>query len=377
MKEKNKRKLWILVGAVVFAAALYGGWYFLYGKPAEANQEEESIAVPVEVLEVQNGPVQTFLQLTGRLQPLDRIDIYSEVSGIMEDAGKPFKTGIFYKKGELLIQINNDEAQQNLLAQRSGFISLLANTVADLKVDFPDIYDSWANYLASIKPDQPLKELPEVQNRRQKLFLTGRNLYGQYHMIKQMEERLTKYRIYAPFSGTLTETMIDRGALVMQGQPLGEFVRTDLYELVAAVNLEDRPLIEIGDQVQLRTVNTDSVFTGTIDRINEKVDPQLQSIEVFIRVSGKSLTTGMYLEGQVVSHEFEQALRIPRNILLQDQRVFIVQDSTAKIQKIELLHSTADEAVIRGLKEGTYLILEQRNEAFEGSRVSPVKEDKV
>lgn len=372
--RKHKRQILVIIGFLILIGALAIAWYFISEEPGQGSEEETELAVAVEVMEVKNGPVQTYISLTGRLEPEDRIDIYSEVNGIMEAASKDFKVGVNYRKGELLLRINDDEMRQNLISQRAQFISLLANTTADLRIDFPEIYDEWANYLAAMEADKPLKPLPEVQNRRQKLFLTGRNIYGQYHALQQMEERLSKHRIYAPFSGTLTEVMINRGALVMQGQRLGEFARAGVYQLRASVGLYDRQYISPGNNVSLRPVQQEKSYTGTVERINEKVDPQMQTVEVYIRVEGEELTPGMYMEGKVAAEEYPNSMQIPRRIMVEEGAVFVIEDSTAVLREVEVLHKTSEEAVVRGLKNGSTLILEQHTAAFEGSKVSPEKQ---
>lgn len=372
--KKHKRQILVIVGVLILIAALAAAWYFISEQLGEEPEERTKLAVAVEVIRVENEPVQTYVTLTGRLEPEDKIDIFSEVAGIMEAGPKAFKVGIPYNKGELLVRIKDNEVRQNLISQRAQFISILANTIADLKIDFPEIYYEWADYLAAVEPDSRLQPLPEAKSRRQKLFLTGRDIYSQYHAIKQMEERLAKYRIYAPFSGTLTEVTINRGALVMQGQPLGEFVRTGVYELRASVGLEDRNYINLGDSVSMHPVKKQISYTGSIERINQKVNPQMQTIEVYVKVRGEDLTTGMYLEGRVAANKYPEALRIPRRILLDEKAVFVVEDSTAVLRGIDVLHTNADEAVIKGLEDGTLLITEERTAAFEGSGVSPEKQ---
>ena len=240
-------------------------------------------------------------------------------------------------------------------------------------MDFPEIYDRWYNYLQNLDPEKPLPTLPEVENERQRLFLTGRNIYTQYHSLKQLEERLNKFKIYAPFDGTVTEVMINEGTLVMQGQRLGEFVKTGVYELESSVGLEEKDEINVGDTVKMNSVQLEKSYQGYISRINEKVDQQTQTIDVYVRVEGDELTTGMYMEGKVSADKFPSAVRIPREVLVDENHVFVVKDSLSVLTDVEVLHLTDEEAVVSGIEDNAAVILGDRTAAFEDTKVSPTK----
>lgn len=59
--------------------------------------------------------------MQGTLVAFDKIQIFSEVSGILEETSRPFKEGSFFKKGDILARINEDEARYNLNAQKKCF----------------------------------------------------------------------------------------------------------------------------------------------------------------------------------------------------------------------------------------------------------------
>lgn len=370
----NKRKIFIILGVVILAATLFMVTSISSDSSSKPDQEgEEAVnqtAVVVDTKKAKNQVIQTYIEITGRLQPEDKIDIYAEVSGVLQNTGKPFKEGVYYRRGQVLVRINNDEAQQNLNAQKNSFINSLAQVVPDLKIDYPDIYEPWKNYMLAIEMGESLPPLPPVETEQQKLFLTGRNVYTQYYNIKQLESRLDKYVIRAPFNGSITEVDINQGTLVRSMQKLGEFVKTGVYELEAAVNIDELPFIEPGKKVILMPVKGDQDYEGSISRINKRVDQQTQTVEVFIRVYGDDLLSGMYLEGKIAANQYSNALRIPRESLLNGDMVFIIQDSTATLQNVEVLKTTEDEAIVKGLPNGSTIIIEEQNAAFEGTKVS-------
>ena len=374
----NKRKIFIILGVVVLAGTIFLVTSISSDSSSASNQEGKKpareTAVVVDTKQVDNQVIQTYINITGRLQPEDKIDIFAEVSGVLQNTGKPFKEGVYYRRGQILLRINDDEARQNLNAQKNGFINSLAQVVPDLKIDYPDIYEPWKDYMLAIEMGENLPSLPPVETEQQKLFITGRNIYTQYYNIKQLESRLDKYVIRAPFNGTITEVDINQGTLVRSMQKLGEFVKTGVYELEAAVNIDELPFIEPGKKVIVMPVKRDQEYEGTIARINQQVDQQTQTVEIFIRVYGENLLSGMYLEGKIAANQYRNALKIPRESLLNDEMVYIVRDSTATLQKVEVLKATEDEAIVKGLPDGSTIIIEEQNAAFEGTKVAAAQE---
>ena len=371
----NRRKIIIvIIGVIILAGAIFLASQLSAPAPQTATAGQlspsEKAAVVVDTRKIQNDQVKTYVNITGRLQPEDKIDIYSEVSGVLQGTGKPFKVGVFYRKGQVLLRINDDEARQNLLAQKNNFINALAQVVPDLKIDYPDIYELWRNYLLEVEADEPLPPLPPVETEQQKLFLTGRNVYTQYHNIQQLENRLDKYVIRAPFSGVITEVNINEGTLVRNMQKLGEFMSTVYFELEAAVSISEIPYVNVGDTVDLKTTIGNRNYNGAITRINEKVDRQTQTIKVFIRVRGDELKAGMYMSGRILAEIYDEAIEIPRESLIEPDRVFIVEDSTAKLQQVDVLKLSEEKAVVKGIPDGAMVITEERNASFEGTKVT-------
>jgi membrane fusion protein, multidrug efflux system len=369
----NKRKIFIILGVVILAGTIFLVNNISSGSSSQAEQNKKSApttAVVVDSKAVKNRVIQTYIDITGRLQPEDKIDIYAEVSGVLKNTGKPFKVGVAYRRGQVLVRINNEEARQNLSAQKNSFINSLAQVVPDLKIDYPDIYEQWKSYMLQIEMGKSLPSLPKVETDQQKLFLTGRNIYTQFYNIKQLESRLDKYVIRAPFNGTITEVNINQGTLVRSMQKLGEFVKSGVYELEAAVNIDELPFIKTGKKVMLKPVKSDDEYEGTIVRINERVNQETQTVEVFIKVYGEDLLAGMYLEGKIPAEKFENAVKVPRESLVNGDMIYTIQDSIARLQAIKVLKTSEEDAIITGVPAGSNVIIEEQNAAFEGTKVS-------
>lgn len=372
----KKRKLFVVAGILVVVAAIFFANRLISGsKEEQKNEPSKKTGQVVEVIQSSPKKIQTTVDLTGRLIPAEKIDIYTEVQGVFRDYGKPFKTGITYRKGEVLLDINADEIRQAIISQKANFKSQLAGVVPDLKIDYPEIYARYRNYLLNIDMNSRLAELPEPETEQQKLFLIGRNIYTTYHQIRELESRLNKFTIYAPYDGTLTETYIHDGSLVRPNMRVGEFVKDGAYELEAAVLPENLKFFSIGQPVRLSPTGTNSTYEGTIARINAKINQQTQTIKVFIDIRSNDLHPGLYMEGEVKSETFDEVIKIQRDYLVKDNHILVVEDSIARLKSIELKKLEEEYAIVSGVDKQTWIIAEDQSAALEGQKVSPIKKD--
>lgn len=372
MKKIKKRQILIVAGIVIIIAAfiLTVRFFNMEGK-TETQQRMVEAGPVVSVFRANPREIISYLDITGRVKPVESVRLYSEVGGILQTSGKPFKAGVNFSEGELMAKIEDEEAFQNLKAQRSSFLSLLSNLVPGISIDYPGQYETWKKYLEDFQLNEPMAPLPEVNNDQFRLYLTGKNVYTQYNKIKRQETRFAKYRIHAPFDGTLTGTRIEEGTLVRVGQDLGEFMQTGNLELEAGVTSKNIDHAKVGKLVVLSAINGDKSYQAKVIRVNEKVDPQTQTIKIFLAIRGdKNIRPGDYLKGRLEATTFQEAEKVNNNLLVQNHHLFIVEDSTATLQPVKILSMSKDSAVVTGLERGTIVVNEAKSPSFEGTKVN-------
>jgi len=190
-----------------------------------------------------------------------------------------------------------------------------------------------------------------------------------------MEERLAKYRIRAPFGGMLTEALVDKGTLVRAGQKLGEFINPNTYELEVAINNSYADLMKVGKVVELKNVEKTASWKGKVTRVNSKVDVASQMIAVFIQVSGQGLREGMYLEAEVKAKEEPNTYEIDRKLLVNNQQIFAINDTTLQLINIQPVYYKEKSVVVRGLEDGAVILAKAVPGAYEGMRVEILNDE--
>jgi len=366
----KRQVLIIAVGVVILAGSIGISRFLTKEKKVEEKKPENVTAV--KTLEVNPGPVHREVTITGRLVPENSVMLYAEVGGKASRGKKPFKEGVRFNKGEVIVRINSEEIDSSVIASRSNFQSLLASVIPDLKLDFTEVANEWEDYLYKIEIEKPLPSLPDVDDKKLKLFLSGRQVFSNYYKIKEQETRLDKYIMKAPFTGSLVSANLDESTLVRVGQPLGEFISTGVYELEAGISYLDAEFLGVGTEFEMRDVNTGNIYRATVVRVNDRVDPSTQQVKVYARIQDSTAKSGIYLEGKIDAQEFENAVQIPVSSLINGKSVYVVEDSIANLRDVEVAYKNNEVAILSGLTGKSKIITGKHNESLNGLKVSEV-----
>lgn len=369
MTNTRNRRIGVIAGLVILISFFGVNQYFSQLKEEPPRRPATKSVPMVEVMPALNTSVSTALRIEGELVAYDKIDLFAEVSGTLESTDRPFKVGSYFPKGSILVDINDQEARLNLLSQKATLQNAITQLMPDLKIDYPQSFNQWKTYLDDFDLEKKLLPFPEPLNQQEKYFIASRNLHTQFYSIKSAEERLSKYTLYAPFSGVLTNATINPGSLIRVGQKLGELMNTGSYELQAIIPLSELKYIRKGNPVALISDDINGKWAGTVSRISNQIDPGTQTVQVFIRVSGKGLREGMYLTGNVAAPAIEDAMELPRNLLIEQNTVFTVQDTILTLHPVDVIKLTKEAVIVQGLPNGTPLLATPLPNAYDGMLV--------
>ena len=338
-----------------------------------SNQKEEpiekEIVTPVSVIQIENSTIPVSISSNGHLAPKNRLQVFAEVSGIFETSSNTFKPGSYFQKNDLLLKINSDEHAANLKSLKSSLFNQIVLFLPDLKLDYRDSYPAWAKYVAEFDIEKNIAPLPEPVSEKEKLFIIGRGIFSTYYNIANLQERNSKYSITAPFSGILTEANVQPGTLVRNGQKLAELVSSTSFEMEVNLNISMLELIKIGQKVKLQNLDGSRSWDGKVIRIDGRVDQASQTIKVFIALSGRNLKEGMFLEAQIDIQNFENAIELDRNLLINNQSIFAVSDTVLNSIDVDPVFFDKETVIVQNIPDGTKILSKAIPGAFDGMRV--------
>ena len=125
-----------------------------------------------------------------------------------------------------------------------------------------------------------------------------------------------------------------------------------------------------GQKVVVREVeNHNNSWNGSIVRINGKVDVTTQTVKVFIELRGENLKEGMFLEALMNGNAIEKSVEIPRSLLVDESKVYIVQDSALQLVQINPVFFNQKTVVVQGLEDGQIIISKSVPGSYAGMEV--------
>ena len=370
MTPTAKRVLSVVAAVLLIGVGGFVASALVSGKEAPPKRERQRAIRQVETRTVAATDVAVDVTLQGRLVAFETVPLFAEVTGVFEESARAFKVGIAYREGDLLARLDDTEARYDLLAQKSRLANALAQAMPTLKIDYPGTFPAWDAYLRAFDPERPVPDLPPATDDAARFYLNAQGIYDQFYGIKSAEERLRKYRLYAPMSGTLTEVSATVGALVRAGQPLGTLT-ANRYELAATVPVADLAYLRPGTRATLAGPNGQT-YTARVNRVSTQVDPNTQTATVYLDVSGRGLREGLYLTGAADGEPLRDVATLDQRLLIGNDEVYVLRDTVLERARVEVVRRGEDVVYVRGLA-GEEVLTEVLPGAYEGMRVGSVE----
>ncbi len=376
----NWRKITFVVVALVI---LLGGsaalsMLFVSMKPQPPRMPDNRMKRFVKAEKVAYTDIVSPLAREGRIVTSNEVMLVAEAAGKILAGEVPLRKGTSFRKGQLIASIYRDEVELAIKARKSHYLTILSNLLPDIKMDFPDKYESYLQFFNSIEMDKKLPVLPEIKDEKLKIFLASRSVISEYYGIQQDEKRLERHKLHAPFNGTVAQVNFEVGAYVNVGGQIAKLIRTDELEVEVPIENRQSRWIKIGDKVQVYSQNRENVKTGVVVRKSDFVDPSSQARSIFVKVNnnvGEESFTGEYklvvFPGQVI----QKSMEIPRNAVFNSNEVFTIVDGKLKKKTINVLKWNETTLIFNGLEEGENVVAEPLINVKENSPVGILGEE--
>ena len=363
------------LGVLFITGAIYGAKMIINSK-SKTRKAPSKVIKTVFVDTVKNTSIPIIIPANGNLVAKRRVEIYSEVQGIFKPGSKLFKPGEKYQKNEAFISINDTEYYANVQLAKSNLYNSIAAVLADLRLDFPEVFLKWEAYLKSYDLNKPTPKLPKMVSEKENYFITGRSIVSNYYTVRNLEQRLSKYTISAPFKGILTEALVTEGTLIRSNQKLGEFIDPSVYEMEVSLSKTFASLLDVGETVELNNLERTKKYSGIVSRVNGSINSATQTIAVYIEIKNSSLKEGMYLEANLNAKKEKNAIEINRGLLLDENKIFIVRDSVLDMINVRPVYFSNTKVVLKDIPDGTIILSSPFPGAYVGMMVKPLQVQK-
>lgn len=357
-----KKRQYIILSFVAFIIFLIV--FALFGREKKAEEKANDKLAAVTYVRTEKAEIKEHdivIHGNGRLGSSRNVVLIAEVQGRLLPGDGSLKSGAQFRAGQLLYGIDDTETRLKMQARKSGFMTMLAMALPDLRIDFPESFPAWEKFFESIDVTKSLPELPEIESVKGKTYLASKNILGEYYSIKADEEMLKKYRVYAPFNGNFIDVFTELGSVVNPGTQIARIIQTGDLEIEVSVSVGEASYLKLGDEVNILLEGAEKTASGKIVRIGQYINPNTQSVDIFIAINNRSevqMYDGMYVQVEINAGVIKDVVKVPRRALIDNNHIYIVRDSflVRSPVKIEL---RADESFyIKGVENGTNIVVE-------------------
>ena len=341
---------------------------------AQAKQEAAAPPVQVTVADVAFKSLRQWDDFTGRLEPIDTVEIRPRVSGYVD--GAQFAEGARVRKGQVLFQI--DPRPYKAEADRAAAEVARAKAQLDLAVVNRQRGERLLeqNALARSEFDRLSSEERAAQA----------NLSAAQAALQTARLNLEWTRVVSPIDGRVSKTLITRGNLVTQASLLTTVVSdTPIY---AEFNADEQTFLKYaaaergkGSPVYMGLMTEDGYpHVGKLSFIDNALDAKSGTINgraIFANADGR-FTPGLFARIRLVSAETQEVALAPDRAIATDlgKRYVVVVNGNnkAEYRPVEIGPLAGNLRIIRqGLKPGDRVVVGGLQKVKPGDTVAPVK----
>jgi RND family efflux transporter MFP subunit len=372
-RATKKGSLFVAFAAVVIVLVVFGAlqMFHRHEQFQALAKNTETMAVPtVAIIHPNLEPGSEDLTLPGTLQAYVESPIYARTNGYLRKWYHDI--GARVNKGDLLADIETPEVDQQLAQARADLNTAQANEKLS--------QITATRYVELLKTDGVSKQ--EVDNATGDLAAKRATVQSSEANVRRLEQLTAFQKVYAPFSGVVTQRNVDIGTLINAGnggtsQQLFYLAQTDPIRVYVNVPESYAPSIHRGLGAYLElTQYPGQKFQGQVVRTAEAIDLATRTLLTEVDVPNKAglLLPGGYAQVHLEVKAQGQRLAVPVNALLfrsEGLRAVIVDsDHHVHLQALAIGRDYGTYLeVLDGLKRDDWIVLNPPDSLENGQEV--------
>ena len=371
---------------IVVLCALGAVLYFAVSIRDGGDKATNNAAIPVAVAVVKEGSISDELSLTGNIEAISDVDLYSKIAGRLEELGKD--VGDKVGKGEVLARIDDREIEARLNQAKAE----LAVAKAELKKAMADLHKAKKDKDRALRLYERGVESEYLFDQADTAYksalasheLAESNVWKMEAYLEQARILMDEATIESPIEGVVAQRYVDAGDMISLTTAILKIVNVDTVDVVVSVPEVKISSIKVGSPVNIKVdAYPSESFTGKVARISPWVDlhTRTSKVEVSIENPKHYLKPGMFARVTIELQHRRDVPLIPKDAVLLiggDSAVFVVDGDVARLRKVRTgLERGNLVEVVEGIERGQRIIVRGQSVASDGKRVEVVREDDI
>ena len=326
----------------------------------------------------------------GSVLPRTESDLIPEVSGRVVSMSPSLVSGGFFKKGDVLLEIDPLDYEVALEQARAA--------LASSKSELTNARKAHERQLDLAKKQSTSEsQRDDALNRMQFAEAAEREARAR---LSRAERDIERTRIIAPFEGRVRSERVDVGQFITRGASVASIYSTDFAEVRLPIHDEELAFLELpldgmdnGNApmpeviLRARFAGKEHQWEGNIVRTEGELDPQTRMITVVAQVEAPyktredrpPLAVGLFIEAEIVGRVAQNVYVVPRSALQANKQIYIINaDNKLVFRDVDILRVVDEDVYIRaGLETGETVCLSTLSNAIQGMTVRPMAEGEL
>ena len=330
------------------------------GAPAQAKK------IPVEVLKIEPRLYTVSVESFGTVRPLTSSSLTSQVSGQITNLATNFKEGGFFKKGDILLQIDERDFRAQLQIAEADLI-LAKQTLSEESAQAEQARADWQRLGKKGTPNDLVLRIPQLEAAKA-------SVQSAQAQVKIAQLALERTSVRAPFDGRVLQKHIGLGQVVSSNELLADIYATDFVEIRLPIRNEDLPLINLPEEVSQKGLEPtqvllysdligDQQWQGRLVRTEGAIDDDSQQLYVVAQIDDPFslppplIKIGQYVKANIIGKTLGDAIKIPNDAVYQGSFVYVEKESKIYRREIGILWQNQEETLIKsGLEYGETVV---------------------
>jgi RND family efflux transporter MFP subunit len=328
-----------------------------------------SRGLKTRVVELQVEDYTSSVETSGIVRAHNEVTLTSQVPGRIVSIAPQFEDGAFFKRGEVLVQL---EEADFAAAVASGEAQLAQASAgyAQEKARAAQARRNWEDLGYEDEPNELVLRLPQLREAEARVGAAKTQL-------EQARRNLKRASVVAPFDGRVRQRLAGISQAVNGGTPLGKIFAVDFAEVRLPISSVDMGFLELPEdrddppvEVTLSDAIDESNQTrwkaevvrteGALDQNSLELFAIARISDPFGRKSGMpSLRIGQPVLASVPGKVLEDVIKVPRAAVRQLKRIYVVDKVNFTIRGINVVPIRGDEEylIIReeSISDGDFL----------------------
>ena len=360
------------LGLILVSIVVVAGLATMAQSKRPERKDEGQQAVLVDTVVARAASQHFMVSSQGTVRPRTQTVLVSEVAGKIVEVTPNFVAGGFFRKGEVLLQIDPSDYQTALKSAEAALASRRARLV-DEQARSEQALKDWRNLGREGSPSDLVLRKPQLADAEA-------NVQAAEAALDKARRDLQRTRITLPYDALIRQKNVDLGQYVSPGSQLGISFAVDTAEIRLPLSANDLAYLDLPSATDAETGHyppvtlsaeeggAEKTWQAQIIRTEGVLDENSRVLYTIAQVvdpygvlgqsQQEELRMGTFVRAEIQGRRLEHAVVLPRHLLQNDQTVLVANENhELEIRAVEVARAEPRTVYITaGLEDGERVV---------------------